>query len=176
MGNSRGPKSNFEFVMLNVDNLKSSHEIIIFINWPKMNACWHSKKDETKSCAWLCFMQQFWYQFPKLKLNSQTQNPNPTHSLSSRVRACVKSKQLNNGVLLQSTPWSWRLHYLHGSWQVRKRRAHQIRVHRRHLVNPNSISYLPISWISSLFSEIVCIVKEYTYDLSLIYDFEINNC
>lgn len=78
----------------------------------------------------LCSDSPNWNWNPKLRtLTPSLSSPSPPS------RAWNLSKL--NGVLLQSTPRSWRFHHLHGPWQVREWRAHQIRFHRRHMVNPN---------------------------------------
>lgn len=70
-----------------------------------------------------------------------TENPRKRHSLCSLSRGCVCvvliawEQSRFDGVLLQGTPWSWRLHHLHGPRQVREWGTHQIWFSRRHLVN-----------------------------------------
>lgn len=78
------------------------------------------------SLGWIC-------DSPKLRALTHTIARSVNQPLSPSPSDCVKAKK-HDGVLLQSTARIWRLHHLHGSWQIRERGAYQIRFRRRHLV------------------------------------------
>jgi len=91
---------------------------------------------------------QFWF----VLRNTTVPIQNPNLTAYPFFNLCVQTTpHTHDGVLLQGASWSRRLHYLHGSRQVRERGAHQIRFSRRYLVTPTFILIFVLSVSLSFF-------------------------